>query len=309
MTGYLSTERRNYGQTRYSFYSQDGIPGQVFGLGNHRALPYLNRAGHVAQVQTLTPPADIDISEGDIFYLNFDGYVISHTVPTGEDTALAVGLAFYGLIRTTGTVYKAFSAVTINNTTGVITVTSARANISYPIAEVDISGVPLGTPNFTITQTVAPGTDQEIGFGLFVGLPTADLAMNAPSSIHEIDPVQSATLMGATLPGDFTMFGITMNPSTQESPRLFDDAADVFKSGKPMPVLLDTVDRQGIWVQSTTAFNQGAAALYVDPTGRLTDVATDNFDISSRVEVVKRSSVHNPNIGDSQIITPVRFWP
>lgn len=296
-----------FGQKKFGFYSQDGIPGQIFGLGDHVAMPHLNRANHIQQVQTITPPADAAISEGDRFWLYFDGEVISHTVPAGGDTRLATGLAIYAFLRMSGNVRNMFEDITSNGSTGVITLTAAQANTSVPVMQVDASGIPVASPDFAIAETTAPGAGIEIGFGLFVGLPTVDIPLQKPASIHEMASVQSATLLGSTNPNDFTVLGITMNPSTIQSVGVFDLARDVFLPGRTMPVLQDIGNRQGIYVQSTDNFNVGATNLYANADGRLTPTATNNFDLSGRVSVVGPSTVHNPRIGTPQLITPVSF--
>lgn len=260
------------GQTVYNEEFAIAIPGQIIGMGQYHAMPYLNTASGVRPVYTVTPPNTVDANT--TYSLLIDGTLISFTTG-GSTTTVQLGQGLYAAIRASGVAFRKVDA-SVNGSTGVVTLTGRYFNVAVPITSPTNAST---TNDLTIATSTAPGTSTEIPFGRFVGRTSAE-------TVDDYG-ISAAKLINSN--SGFTVLGVTLK-SYEVKNAIGPTAQIAYPFQTTMSVLQDCVAIQGVWVECVETNIAIGDTCYVavgsGNEGKASRTSSGNIDLSARASFI-----------------------
>lgn len=246
------------GQTTFRREIPVGMPGTMEGWAPYKALPYTNNSTGRAAVYTVTAPTTPTASTDH--KLTIAGITI--TVNSAALTAAQLAAKFESEIKMNGQLYRLFDTAVSG---AVLTLTKRFLND----AEVITSGVPASN-GLAIANTVAPGTELRVPFGVFV----------ARKSNWEIDNDGVCDAAPPTADTDI-LLGVTLK-QVYEKDRIGPDAVADYPFNVTMSVLKGLGENKGVWMRAADTDITTAHSVYAQVgTGFATRVSSGNIAIAN----------------------------
>lgn len=255
-------------RTRYEQQALPYLLGTCHGGGRANVRgEYINKNGGVLESHTITTPATPDNSTEYSFTLTQG--TLSTTVRFTTDASATQGELQNGLIA-------AYRSNSIAGKIGVVSATGNNVLITGKAFNLPFNVIAGTGPTAAITaaQTTAAALPALILPGYFVGNPAA-----ATSPLHVIDPTAATD----------RIVGVALQATGEERDRTGESAVGGFEDS--VAVLEDIGSMDMVIVAcnvATLAFDDSLYVIYdAVGRGRLTNVATNAIDVSSRVKLVR----------------------
>lgn len=261
------------GQQTYNYYMPLGLPGIYEGMGQYRAQTYINGASGTQPTYTITPPATVDANTA--YKVTVDGVQVTAT-SGGATTTAQLGTLLYNALRQEGLVYRK-ADITVNTSTGVITLVSRTINQTLAIAVNSAET----TNDLTVANTVAAGTAVTIPHGRFVGR-LASYGKDPISGLSNAALVNHATNFTS---GGGQILGVVMKNFVEKTSRGPLAVAEI-PFGGMMDVMNSVGTLKGIWVESVESDIVMTDTLYVavgaGNEGKVSKTSSGNIDLSAK---------------------------
>jgi hypothetical protein len=242
------------GQTRFRREIPVGMPGTMEGFAPYKAYPYTNGSTGRAAAYTITPPSAVTANTE--YVLTIDD--VSIKVNSASMNPVQLMQQFYRQISLDGRAYRLFDMEIASD--GVLTLTHRFLNQAA-----SVSAGQLSSNNLVVANTVTPGTELRVPFGVVVG--------RKPDWLVDNEGVSDAAPISGV---DDIILGVTLK-QLFEKDRIGPDAVADYPFNVVMTVLKGLGENKGVWIQAVESDIKPSDPVYIQiGTGKVSKNATGN---------------------------------